>query len=128
MIPPTPDGGWDAVVIGTGMGGGTIGRALAEAGQSVLFVEQGPRGHRAARNGLSDIFVPEARVARGLWPTPVHTRVAGRAAGLYAPLGAGVGGSSVFYAERPIRCRRTHRCRWPRRPRATPRKPHCTRV
>lgn len=32
---------WDAIVIGTGIGGGTIGRRLAEAGLSVLFVEKG---------------------------------------------------------------------------------------
>ena len=35
---------WDAIVIGAGMGGGTLGRALAEAGQKVLFVEKGAEG------------------------------------------------------------------------------------
>ncbi|CUH79401.1 GMC oxidoreductase [Tropicibacter naphthalenivorans] len=97
---------WDAIVIGTGMGGGTIGRALAEAGQKVLFVEQGPSGYRAEENGLSETFVPEARVARGLWPTPLHVTLDGVETAFYAALGAGVGGSSVFYAatlERPER-------------------------
>ncbi|MDU8910822.1 GMC family oxidoreductase [Aestuariicoccus sp. MJ-SS9] len=106
MIPDAPEAGWDAIVIGTGMGGGTIGRALAEAGQKVLFVEQGRAGHRAERNGLSDIFVPEARAARGLWPDPLHATLNGRETAFYAPLGAGLGGSSVFYAatlERPER-------------------------
>jgi len=32
---------WDVVVIGTGMGGGTTGYALAKAGMSVLFLEKG---------------------------------------------------------------------------------------
>lgn len=101
-----PGSEWDVIVIGTGIGGATTGRALAEAGQKVLFLEQGAAGHRSERNGLSEIFVPEARLARGLWPTPLHARVDGQRAALYAPLGAGVGGSSVFYAatlERPER-------------------------
>ncbi|WP_417740813.1 GMC oxidoreductase [Salipiger sp.] len=97
---------WDVIVIGTGIGGGTVGRALAEAGQKVLFLEQGAAGHRAERNGLSEVFVPEARRARGLWPEPLHATLDGRESRFYAPLGAGLGGSSVFYAatlERPER-------------------------
>lgn len=101
------DGGpWDALVIGAGLGGGTLGRALAEAGQRVLFVEQGRAGLRVERNGLSEIFVPEARLARGLWPEPLHVTLDGVQQAFYAPLGAGVGGSSAFYAatlERPER-------------------------
>ena len=96
---------WDVVVIGTGMGGGTLGRALAEAGRKVLFIEKGPAGHRREETPLShEIFVPEARLARGLWPTPLRAVVDGREERFYGPLGAGVGGSSVFYAaklERP---------------------------
>ena len=102
-----PEGGWDALVIGTGVGGGTIGRALAEAGQKVLFVEKGPAGFRSERQGLNDaVFLPEARLARGYWPEPMHATLNGREATFYAALGAGVGGSSVFYAgtlERPER-------------------------
>jgi choline dehydrogenase-like flavoprotein len=97
---------WDAIIIGTGMGGGTIGRALAEAGQKVLFLELGAEGLRHEPHGLSDIFVPEARLTRGLWPTPLHAQVDGCETHFYAPLGAGVGGSSAFYAgtlERPAR-------------------------
>lgn len=97
---------WDAIVIGTGMGGGTIGRALAEAGQTVLFLEQGPAGYRRAENGLSEIFVPEARAVRGLWTQPMHVTLNGEDQSFYAPLGSGLGGSSVFYAatlERPER-------------------------
>lgn len=98
---------WDVIVIGTGIGGGTIGRALAEGGQRVLFLEKGPRGHRAEAQGLNDaIFVPQARSVRGYWPDPLHARLNGRHSAFYAPLGSGVGGSSVFYAatlERPER-------------------------
>lgn len=96
---------WDVVVIGTGMGGGTAGRALAEAGKSVLFLEKGRRGLRAERHRddgrLTD---PVARFVRGLWPERVHGTVNGVGHSVFAPLGCGVGGSSVFYAatlERP---------------------------
>ncbi|WP_333683785.1 GMC family oxidoreductase [Pontibaca methylaminivorans] len=97
---------WDAIVIGTGIGGGTIGRQLAEQGMSVLFIEKGRAGHRREGNGLSgDLYTdPIARSLRGAWPDPVHLRLNGRDSTAYIPIGAGVGGSSVFYAgtlERP---------------------------
>ena len=95
---------WDAVVIGTGMGGGVAGRALAEAGLSVLFVEKGRAGWRREANGTEGATDPVARGVRGLWPDPVTLRMGGREREVFAPLGMGVGGSSVFYAatlERP---------------------------
>lgn len=95
---------WDAIVIGTGMGGGTVGRALAEAGQKVLFLEQGFAGHRSEENGMSEVSDPTARLTRGMWPDPLHVCLNGQDQVFFAPLGAGVGGSSAFYAatlERP---------------------------
>src|SRR5271156_5123489 len=32
---------WDVIVVGTGMGGGTLGYRLARSGRKVLFVEKG---------------------------------------------------------------------------------------
>lgn len=96
---------WDVIIIGTGIGGGTIGRALAERGQSVLFVEQGPDGPRAEQTALNPgLADPVARSVRGLWPNPVTALIDGQNREFFAPLGSGVGGSSVFYAatlERP---------------------------
>ncbi|MWD30011.1 FAD-binding protein [Aquicoccus sp. SCR17] len=96
---------WDVIVIGTGMGGGIAGRRLAEAGLRVLFVEKGPAGHRAERQGLDpSVVLPEARLARGYWPEMLRARLDGRESVFHGPIGAGVGGSSVFYAgtlERP---------------------------
>lgn len=96
---------WDVIVIGTGIGGGTTGRALAEAGLSVLFLEKGREGLRAEQTGLDPgIFDPVARAVRGYWPDPIRAEVNGTAQEFHAPIGAGVGGSSVFYAatlERP---------------------------
>ncbi len=96
---------WDVIVIGTGIGGGTAGRALAEAGLKVLFLEQGPAGYRAEETPLDLTMAdPVARRLRGFWPRPVSARIGGREVAFFAPLGAGPGGASVFYAatlERP---------------------------
>ncbi len=98
---------WDAIVIGTGIGGGTCGRALAEAGLRVLFLEKGGAGYRTEETGL-DLAMgdPVARRLRGYWPDPVRATLNGNTNEQFAPLGSGVGGSSVFYAatlERPAR-------------------------
>lgn len=96
---------WDVIVIGTGMGGGTVGRALAERGLSVLFVEKGPSGLRREETRLSTTMADiHARKVRGFWPLPIERRFNGCVNRFFAPLGSGVGGSSVFYAatlERP---------------------------
>lgn len=99
---------WDVIVIGTGVGGGLVGRRLAERGLSVLFVEKGPAGYRTEGQYLrTDLSDYTARQARGFWPTPIETRIdGGRPHRFFAPLGSGVGGSSVFYAaaaEKPER-------------------------
>ena len=98
---------WDVIVIGTGIGGGTIGRRLAEQGLSVLFVEAGPNGPRGEQTPLdSDVSDPVARRVRGFLPTRIKAEINGRTSEFFGPLGAGVGGSSVFYAatlERPER-------------------------
>ncbi len=97
---------WDVIVIGTGIGGGTIGRRLAEKGLYVLFLEKGCSGNRSEENGLNrdTLTDPVARALCGCWPDPVCARINGRETRPYIPIGAGVGGSSVFYAatlERP---------------------------
>lgn len=98
---------WDAIVIGTGMGGGTTGRALAEAGLKVLFLEKGSAGRRTERHSMSSsLSDPVARTIRGAWPAPMVGQIDGREVTFFGPIGAGVGGSSVFYAatlERPER-------------------------
>jgi choline dehydrogenase-like flavoprotein len=96
---------WDVIVIGTGMGGGTAGRALAEAGKSVLFIEKGRKGIRTERQGIDQSLTdPLARSVRGFWPDLMHGMVNGKPQSFFPALGSGAGGSSVFYAatlERP---------------------------
>ena len=70
------DRDWDVIVIGTGIGGGTIGRSLAEQGLSVLFVEQGPDGPRTEQTALNPgLTDPVARNVRGFWPDPVQAQI-----------------------------------------------------
>lgn len=94
---------WDVIVIGTGIGGGSIGRRLAERGLSVLFVERGL--DRAADKNLPlGVTGEEARLAAGLWPRLLEADVDGKRIEVDHLIGAGVGGTSVFYAgtlERP---------------------------
>lgn len=105
MIAELVEKEWDVIVIGTGMGGGVVGRRLAENGLSVLFLERGPAGIRAEQQGLNaDITDPVARQVRGYWPSPMDAKIDGRSSRFFGPTGAGLGGTSVFYAsalERP---------------------------
>jgi len=98
---------WDVIVIGAGLGGGLLGRRLTEQGLSVLFVEHGVAGPDAEQQiYLGEIRHPEARRIRGLWPGKVEAHLNGVATQFHGSFGAGVGGSSVFYAaalERPER-------------------------
>jgi choline dehydrogenase-like flavoprotein len=88
---------WDVIVVGTGVGGATVGRSLALDGRSVLFLEKGGRiGPGVESNAAS---TPESRVAHGWWPHPVSQRQAnGDRKRFYAAVGCAVGGSSIHYA------------------------------
>lgn len=97
---------WDVIIIGTGIGGGTIGRRLAEKGCSVLFLEKGHSSSRTDENDLygESVTDPNQRELSGCWPDRVRLRINGRETQPFIPIGSGVGGSSVFYAatlERP---------------------------
>lgn len=101
--PGDPEGSlWDAVVIGAGMGGGTIGHALARRGRRVLFLEKGrflQRDPAAERGDLaSSDDAPDARLRRGRWPLPIRGVTSFGEVEFFAPLGCGAGGSSTLYA------------------------------
>lgn len=96
---------WDVIVIGSGIGGGSAARRLAEAGLSVLILEKGPDLDGSAgveiETGATE---PEKRLDEGVWPYPLEASIDGRESQLFGMLGACVGGTSTFYAatlERP---------------------------
>ncbi|MBT9524563.1 MAG: GMC family oxidoreductase [Rhizobacter sp.] len=95
---------WDVIVIGTGMGGSTVGYELAKSGQRVLFLEKGlflqPNGQAAAApggQGPSDDSA-QARLQAGHWPERLQGSTTFGDMHFYAPLGCGTGGSTLLYA------------------------------
>lgn len=88
---------WDVIVIGTGMGGATSGYALAVAGFSVLFLEKG-RSEFSQNNEFASENTDEGRLALGKWPTPLSEQVGRVRRRFYAPLGCGVGGTTLIFA------------------------------
>lgn len=94
--------GWDVIVIGTGMGGSTIGYELARRGRRVLFLEKGKFLHRP--EGLEppspDADAIEMRLRAGRWPIPLGGSTTFGPISFIAPWGCGTGGStSIFGAQ-----------------------------
>ncbi|OYN75036.1 GMC oxidoreductase [Mycolicibacterium sphagni] len=102
---------WDVIVVGTGMGGGTLGYSLARAGRRVLFVEKGrstlPGVPGTIRSAMPELAEPAATrsaatyydaLARGGRSTDEVEDVSGRSAKRFVPfIGSGTGGSSALY-------------------------------
>jgi len=94
---------WDVVVVGTGMGGSTVGHELARRGRRVLFLERGHFLFGDADRGNGQIPLqpdeaPEGRLRRGLWPLPIQGQTSFGPTEFFAPLGCGSGGSTSLYA------------------------------
>lgn len=91
-------GSWDVVIIGTGMGGGVVGRRLTELGKRVLFLE---KGHLVEPGSAPDdalLVDPAARLQAGHWPDRFDASIDNDMMSLYAALGCGVGGSTLLYS------------------------------
>jgi choline dehydrogenase-like flavoprotein len=93
----------DVIVVGTGMGGSTVGFALARLGRRVLFLEKGLLRFGAADRGdgcpcpdAEDS--PEARLRRGWWPHPIVGRTDAGCMEIFGTQGCGSGGTSGVYA------------------------------
>ncbi len=88
---------WDVIIIGTGVGGATVGRSLALEGLSVLFLEKGGRIGPSEESNAT--VTPESRMAQGWWPHPVsHRQPNGDRTRFFAPVGCALGGTSIHYA------------------------------
>jgi choline dehydrogenase-like flavoprotein len=88
---------WDVIIVGTGVGGATVGRSLALGGLSVLFLEKG--GRIGPDEGINAAVTAESRMAQGWWPHPI-TRLQpnGDRKRFFAAIGCALGGSSIHYA------------------------------
>ena len=102
---------WDAIVIGTGMGGATLGHALAKRGQRVLFCERGTN-HLANSQSLRGSYPEQLEDHDGavLGPSAAGLLVntgrfhdwvideSGARPKRFVPfVGSGTGGSSALY-------------------------------
>ncbi|MCW2593791.1 MAG: glucose-methanol-choline oxidoreductase [Mycobacterium sp.] len=102
---------WDVIVVGTGMGGGMLGYALARSGRKVLFVEKGrstlPGVAGTIRSAMPELAAPLAgrseeayydALARSGRSTDEIEDISGRSSRQFVPvLGSGTGGSSAIY-------------------------------
>jgi choline dehydrogenase-like flavoprotein len=88
---------WDVVVVGTGMGGGALGHALAGKGWRVLLLEQGRDRLDAIDDASGEMQDAADRLRFGRWPERVHWQVDGQRHERFTSLGCGIGGSTPFY-------------------------------
>jgi choline dehydrogenase-like flavoprotein len=102
---------WDVIVVGTGMGGGTLGYRLARSGRKVLFVEKGrstlPGTAGTIRSAMPELAEPRAyrsaaayydALARAGRTTDEIEDISGRSSRRFVPfIGSGTGGSSALY-------------------------------
>jgi choline dehydrogenase-like flavoprotein len=102
---------WDAIVVGTGMGGGMLGYRLARSGRKVLFVEKGrstlPGAPGTIRAAMPELAEPRAyrsaeayydALARAGRSTDEIEDISGRVPKRFVPfIGGGTGGSSALY-------------------------------
>jgi choline dehydrogenase-like flavoprotein len=123
---------WDAIVIGTGIGGATAGYALAKAGKRVLFCESGKSSlgqSGALRGGYAEQFfaryeTPDAKhrdiLSRaGRYCDKIEDRSSAHSTEFIPFIGSGTGGSSALYGmalERFFPCDFTPRQNYPTAP------------
>ncbi len=102
--------GWDAVVIGSGLGGALAAQRLSEAGARVLVLERGRWPHRDEGDWSPRAILSDLRY-RG--KTPLSVRQLGDRRFRPVPMNETVGGMSVFYGGASLRLRPGDFARWP---------------
>lgn len=102
---------WDVIVIGAGVGGATIGYALAKAGKKVLFLEKGlsrtNKNNPSLEGKYAELFFPTGDVARpqygdilkrsGRWAEMLTDQTEKKESEFVPFIGMGDGGSSSIY-------------------------------
>lgn len=99
---------WDIVVIGTGMGGATLGYHTAKNHKKVLFLEKGkyyPENHGTLYNNFAETFLSSGTSAEfqgvyadaGRWHEPFFCAESKKEMDFIPFIGSGAGGSSALY-------------------------------
>ena len=102
---------WDVIIIGTGIGGATLGHALAKAGQRVLFCERGwnniarpdaltaayPEQRAQDQGAVLDTQSQALHMNAGRYSDEVIDESGPRARRFVPFIGSGSGGSSALY-------------------------------
>jgi choline dehydrogenase-like flavoprotein len=119
---------WDVIVVGTGIGGATLGYALARAGKRVLFCEAGNStlADGALRGRYAEQFLTRGHTSyqdilrrAGRYHEEILDRSASRPKGFIPFIGSGSGGSSALYGmvlERFLPCDFAPRANYPDAP------------
>lgn len=90
---------WDVVIVGAGMGGGTLAYALAKQGHKVLALDKGAANFDGNEESVSiEPDTEHQQYINGKWPTRIRSKIDGEDHDMWAPLGCGMGGSSLLYA------------------------------
>ncbi len=89
---------WDAIIVGSGMGGGCAAYVLANSGLKVLCIDKGAANFDDNVNVAVEPNNETEQYISGKWPTQIRTEINGNHHDMWAPLGCGVGGSTLLYA------------------------------
>jgi choline dehydrogenase-like flavoprotein len=89
---------WDVIIIGAGMGGGSAAYQLTQHQKNILLIEKGHSSFKKFNGVEVEEKEAEVRLDSGHWPTQLTATVNGAKSDFWAPLGCGVGGSSLLYA------------------------------
>lgn len=87
---------WDVLVIGSGVGGGSLCYELTRLGFDVLLVEKG-RTDAVHQGMLSSSEDAESKLREGRWPKKITIEVDGRRMVTWPLIGCGLGGSTIHY-------------------------------
>jgi len=89
---------WDVVIVGSGMGGGTLAYSLVNANKRVLLIEKGKNNIVHSEGVEVEDHSVDGRLDNGKWPEKLTAVIDGRKSDFWPPLGCGVGGSTLLYA------------------------------
>lgn len=110
---------WDYLIVGTGIGGATLGLKLAQAGFSVLFVEKGldTRQQHVFKGQFAELYEGNDRAkifpAAGRSIQKLIDCTGNKKKPIHPFIGSGIGGSSALYGTALQRFKESDFSTWP---------------